>query len=94
MNLPNVAARTERGARSAGSDADVARDQAASLKPAVGRGIPENKRDDLLGRYFAGTQGVLARPQSVKVEADDVAASERSREQGARCLGYWTAQRN
>ena len=47
---------------------------AGLLRPAVGRGISENKRDDRLGRHFAGTQGVLARPQSVKIEADDVAA--------------------
>ena len=43
--------------------------------------IPENKRDDLLGRHFAGTQRVVARPQPVKVEADDIAALERLREQ-------------
>jgi hypothetical protein len=37
--------------------------------------MPENKRDDLLGRHFAGTQRVIARPQPVKVEADGIAAS-------------------
>src|SRR6516165_3443162 len=56
MSLPNVAGQAEPRARSAGSDADVARDRATS-------------------------QSVVARPQPVKVEADDVAARERSREQ-------------
>lgn len=52
----------------------------ACLDPRWVGGISENKRDDRLGRHFAGTQGVLARPQSVKIEADDV-TRRRSREQ-------------
>ena len=51
----------------------------ACLDPRWVGGISENKRDDRLGRHFAGTQGVLARPQSVKIEADDV-TRRRSRE--------------
>jgi hypothetical protein len=38
-------------------------------------------RDDLLGRHFAGTQRALSRLQPVKVETDQIAAGERSREQ-------------
>jgi len=50
------------------------------LERLLGR-VPKNKRDDLLGWHFAGTPRVLARPQPIKVEAGDVAAGERSREQ-------------
>src|SRR5262245_60520386 len=39
------------------------------------------RRSKPLGRHFAGTQRVLTRPRPVDVEADDVVALERSREQ-------------
>ncbi|MGY4325850.1 hypothetical protein ACVWWG_000264 [Bradyrhizobium sp. LB7.2] len=39
--------------------------------------MPENKRDNLLGRYFAGRKEPT--PISAGIEADAVAAGDRSR---------------
>jgi hypothetical protein len=81
MILPNVAGRIEPSARSAGSDACVARNQAALLKPTVGRGHTREQTRRPSRPAFRRDAKSPHRPQPVKVEADDVAARERSREQ-------------
>lgn len=78
MILQSITGRIDPRARCAGRCAYVARNRAAFPKPAVRPGdMPENKRDKLLGRYFAGRKE--PNPTSAGIEADAVAAGDRSR---------------
>ena len=84
MSLPNVAGQTEPRARSAGSDADVARDRAILLKLSEGRGDTREQTRRRSRPAFRRDAKSRRPTSAVKVEADDVAARERSREQAVR----------